>query len=83
MLDNKLTFTQVVPEESPLDHMRDVNGWKLWKNDNSDPVYKKPYVTFHPICDGVWYQEHDTEEEAIAYCTVERFNQWHDDLLGA
>lgn len=61
---------------------RKVNGWLLHVNDGTmRKEFTKPFVVFHPMYDGIYYEQHDTEEEAMAFCTEERFKQWCDDYL--
>ncbi len=61
--------------------MQTINGWRLWENDFKSFPATKRYVTFHPIYDGHFWEQHDTMEEVIAFCTSERFQQWHEELL--
>lgn len=57
------------------------NGWETWENDGTNSQFKKPWVAFHPLYDGHYYEEFDTRAELEAFCTVERLQQWERELI--
>ncbi|RPK19977.1 hypothetical protein EDO6_06494 [Paenibacillus xylanexedens] len=60
--------------------MQTINGWRLWENDFKGFPATKKYVTFHQIYDGHYWEQHDTLEEVISFCTPERYEEWHNEL---
>lgn len=60
---------------------RNYNGW-LIKNNNYDGFpSEKPYLAFHPLYDGKYWEGFDTIDELKIFCTKEKLDQWSEELI--